>query len=103
MNNTKWKELIGVLESIPGFSPAVSIKYTSDENENPGFSPVWWDQVEQEGFRHIEWIKINPCKAEYIGRLVNTRVIDYSDLIEKGLQSCSIPFEKEDGILIIYA
>jgi hypothetical protein len=102
MNNTKWKELISEITLRDDFNPPVNIKYVFDSENNGLFSPVWWEEVERDGFNLIEWLEINPIKSTHIGRLVKPKTEDFSEFIENGLKKHSIPFELNDGIYKVY-
>jgi len=102
MNNTKWKELINEITSKEDFDPSVNIKTVFDKKNNGLFSPVWWNEVESDGFELIEWMEINPIKTEQIGRLVEPKNEDFSDFIENCLKMHSIPYEIKEGIFKIY-
>lgn len=102
MNNTKWKELVRMLKSNPDYDPEVKIKYLFENEPSMGFSTICWKEVERDGFELIQWIKINPTKEVFIGRLVSPDQTDYSDLIEKGLTRINIPYEFDEGIFTIY-
>lgn len=102
MNNTKWKELVSAITSDPNYSPEVNIKYLFSEEVSNSYSSVWWDEVENEGFEIIEWIKIRSTKEEFQGRLVDPKTTDHTDFITKGLNAHNIPFEFENGIFTIH-
>ncbi len=102
MNNTKWTELILEITKNKNFIPSVNIKYLFDSENNGLYSPVWWEEVERDGFNLIEWLEINPIKTTHIGRLVKPKTEDFSDFIENGLKKHSIPFELNDGIFKVY-
>lgn len=101
MNNTKWKELVNVLTNIEGYEIMVNIKLLG-EATNDSFSPVWWDEVEKDGFNQIEWLKIQPISSEYNGRLVKPITKDYSNSIKMGLEKNNIPYIFSDGLFCIY-
>lgn len=101
MNTTKWKELIKVLTNILEYDPQVAIKFLYDKND-ASFAPVWWHEIEQEGFEYIEYLKIDPIKKTYIGRLVTDKKEDFSKTIKDGLDKYSIPYEMENEIFVIY-
>jgi len=102
MNNTKWKELISEITQREDFNPPVNIKYVFDLENNGLFSPVWWEEVEREGFNLIEWLEINPIKTIKVGRLVKPKMEDFTEFIESGLIKHSIPYEFSNGIFKIY-
>ena len=103
LNTTKWREIVTVLTTIPNCNPNVNIKLLTDESNNGLFSPVWWSEIElQVGFEYIEWLKINPIKKTYIGRLVEDKKEDFSEIIKKGLDKYTIPYEMENEIFVIY-
>jgi len=103
LNTTKWREIVSLLTTIPNYNPNVNIKLLTDESNNGLFSPVWWSEIElQVGFEYIEWLKINPIKKTYIGRLVEDKKEDFSEIIKKGLDKYTIPYEMENEIFVIY-
>ena len=106
LNNTKWKEIVTVLENIEKYNPRVYIKYiyeTEIGNKNKiSHHSVWWSEVECEGFEYIEYLEINPIKEIYIGRLVESRKEDFSKIIQNGLDKYTIPYENDNGIFKIY-
>ena len=102
MNTTKWSEVVSVLTSSSEYNPSVSIKFLFDKVNSGLYSPVWWKEIECLGFENIEWLKINPIKKTYIGRLVADREEDFSNFIKKGLDKYGIPYEMENEIFVIY-
>jgi len=98
MINTKWRELVNVINSNDDFVPLVNIKLIREDSNNGKFSLVWWDEVESDGFRLIEWLDINPIKEEFVGRIVKPKLTDYSKFIENGLKKHTIPYEIDDEI-----
>ena len=106
LNNTKWKEIVAVLENIENYNPRVYIKYileTEIDNKSKiSYHPVWWSEVECEGFEYIEYLEINPIKETYIGRLIEKRKEDFTRIIQRGLDKYTIPYENDSGIIKIY-
>ena len=98
MNNTKWKEMISAITSHHNYSPSVNIK-TFFYPENKGYSPVWWEEVERDGFEYIERVDINPIFEKYLGRLVENQITDHSEFLIKALDGKNIPYEIYDGII----
>lgn len=99
MNNTKWKELIAEIKQIDDLS--IMYKTLFDEND-PEF---YWTIASDEHFDHmnmalVEWFKIsgNINECEYIGRLVEPKVIQHSinDKIVDILQKHSINYEYDE-------
>lgn len=101
MNTTKWREVVKVLTSIPEYEVYVAIKYIFDKTGS-SFSPVWWNEIERDGFECIEWLKIDPIKKTYIGQLVKDETEDFSHIIKDGFDKYSIPYEVKDNIFLIY-
>lgn len=97
----QWQKIIKAITSNNDFAPPVNIKLTFEQENNGRFSPVWWDQVEQEGFDLIEWIEIKPIKSEYIGRLVAPKTTDYTAFIKDCLDDNEIPYTLNEGIFRI--
>jgi len=102
MNNTKWERLISKVILNDTFEPRVNIKFIFDTKVSNVFSIVHWDEVRLEGYKLIEWIKINPIKEEYLGTLVEPKYTDYSQLIETKLIQNHIPYEYDDKVFIVY-
>jgi len=102
MNTTKWKKLVHEITSNETYDPLVNIKLIFDEENNNSFSPVWWNEVERDGFELIEWLKIQPFNIEKGIRLTDAKQIDYTEFIQKGLDKHAIQYEYEQGIFNIY-
>ena len=102
MNNTKWEKLIFEINVKEDYSPHVRIKYLYDLEPPEGFSPVWWDEVKQFGYKYIEWMEINPIVKEYVGQLVPDKITSYLTFIEDTLRRCNQSHEVHDGIFKIY-
>lgn len=101
LNNTKWKKLIKSINSHPDFTPHINYK-TIFENENNGkFSLVWWEELEQDGFKIIEWMEIKSYKEEYTGRFTPPIITDYSNFIKNSLDENSIKYTLKNGIFKI--
>ena len=102
LNTTKWREIVLVLTNISNYDPKVNIKLLTEDSNPGGFTPVWWPEVERDGFEYIEWLKIDPIKRTYIGHLVKDKKEDFSQIIKKGLDKYAIPYEMENEIFVIY-
>ena len=102
MNNTKWKEMVEVITSDDEYLPLVNIKLIFDADSNNSFSPVWWHEVEKNGFELIEWIQIKPFKIEKSGRLIDPKITDYTEFIKSGLDKHNVPYEHEGELFTIY-
>jgi hypothetical protein len=102
MNTTKWKELVHEITSNEAYEPLVNIKLIFEEENNNSFSPVWWNEVERDGFELIEWLQIQPFKTEKGVRLIDPKQIDYTEFIQKGLDKHAIQYEYENDIFTIY-
>lgn len=103
LNNTKWKEIVNVLENIENYNPRIYLKYVLEtEIEQKKYHPVWWSEIECEGFEYIEYLEINPTKETYIGRLVDKKKEDFTKIIQSGLDKYTIPYENDNGIFKIY-
>lgn len=108
MNDTKWLKLQTAILSMPDFEPAYSVQLLTDEiKHSPVFGKVptylgsWellyenWEYAPPPFF-NIEWMSIQPLCEIYRGRLVNSEIIDESDVLLDILHQYHIPFEKED-------
>lgn len=102
MNYTKWKELVQEITSIEGYEPLVNIKLIFETENNNSFSPVWWNEVEKDGFELIEWMQIKPFEIENLGSLIEQKITDYTEVVKKGLNKHNIQYEYENGIFTIY-
>ncbi len=98
MNNTKWKKLVSAITANPDFVPHVRLKYIFEEENKGGFTLVWWEEVEQEGFNNMEWLDINPVKEEFQGILISSKLTDYTVFIKEALEKNYIPYEIHNGI-----
>lgn len=108
MNDTKWLKLQTAILSIPEFEPAYSVQLLTDEIEHSpvfGKAPTYlgcWKLLYEDHedspppFFNIEWMSIQPLYEIYRGRLVNSEIIDKSDVLLGILHKYHIPFEKED-------
>ena len=97
----QWQKIVKAITSNDNFDPPVNIKLTFEQDNNGGFSTVWWDEVERNGFDLIEWIEIKPIKSEYIGRLVAPKRTDYTSFIKACLDDNEIPYTLNDGVFKI--
>ncbi len=102
MNNTKWKKFVLAINSIDGYEPQVNIKYVLDEENNRTFSPVWWEEIENEGFELIEWIQISAIKQEYQGKLIETQRTSYLNELIVVLDKNNINYDLESEIFTVY-
>ncbi len=102
MNNTKWKKFVLAINSIDGYEPPVNIKYVLDEENNRTFSPVWWEEIENERFELIEWIQISAIKQEYQGKLIETQRNSYLNELIVVLDKNNINYDLESEIFTVY-
>ncbi|MFC5048417.1 DUF6678 family protein [Aquimarina hainanensis] len=112
MNDTKWIELQKGIETLP-FPPAYNEKLIqwdkarfrfSDLDKEPAYFGDWSSYWE-EGlpvFFTIEWLEIRPRYQKYLGRLVAPKVIDITTALLQLLKEINIPFEQENGSVMIY-
>lgn len=107
MNDTKWKELIESLESLP-FKPAYQYKGVLQDKadpetlEEPPYYLGDWGPEGLEPFFHIEWLKIRPRLSKHQGRLLQPAVIDISDEFVEILEKTGIPFCLDGQDVCIY-
>lgn len=94
MSLTKWRQLELALHEKPEFMPHVRYKLLEDEGPNPGFTPVWWDELLAICER-IEWLEIDPFKREHCGRLLPEKTTDFTAYIEAQLHKYRLPYSKE--------
>lgn len=94
MSLTKWRQLELALHEKPEFMPHVRYKLLEDEGPNPGFTPVWWDELLAICER-IEWLEIDPLKREHRGRLLPEKTTDFTAYIEAQLHKYRLPYSKE--------
>jgi hypothetical protein len=102
MNTTKWKKLVTEITSNEMYEPLVNIKLIFDEKNTNSFSPVWWNEVERDGFELIEWLQIQPFNTEKGIRLTDPTQIDHTEFIQKALKKHNIPYEYDHSIFTIY-
>lgn len=112
MNDTKWLKLQKGIENLP-FPPAYNEKLVQWDNaqfrfENLKSEPTFtgnWSSYWEEGlpiFFTIEWLEIRPILQKHQGRLVAPKIIDETKECIQLLNSLHIPFEQENGTVIIY-
>lgn len=94
MSLTKWRQLELALHETPDFMPHVRYKLLEDEGPNPGFTPVWWDELLAICER-IEWLEIDLLKREHRGRLLPEKTTDFTAYIEAKLHKYRLPYSKE--------
>ena len=71
----------------------------SEYNEESRWEPDW--RYHLPGYRHIEWLDINPRKMERRGQLLRDKVTDHSEYFIRLLKENNIPFSIEaDNIRI---
>ncbi|ASK69660.1 hypothetical protein CF168_12760 [Shewanella bicestrii] len=100
MSLTKWRQLELALHEKPDFMPHVRYKLLEDEGPNPGFTPVWWNELLAICER-IEWLEIDSLKREHRGRLLPEKTTDFTAYIEAQLYKYRLPYSKEaQGIRI---
>lgn len=115
MNDTKWLKLQTAILSTAEFEPAYIVQLLTDEIE---YSPVFgrtptylgdWKLIFENWeyapppFFNIKWMAIQPLLEIHKGRLVNSEIIDKSDILLNILHKYHIPFEKEhEHTFIIY-
>ncbi|WP_103070099.1 DUF6678 family protein [Aquimarina sediminis] len=112
MNDTKWIELQQGIEGLP-FPPAYNEKliqwdkakfrFNDYENEPAFFGN--WSSYWEEGlpiFFTIEWLEIRPKHQKYQGRLVSPKIVDETEELIQLLNNLNIPFEQNNGSVIIY-
>jgi hypothetical protein len=102
MNNTKWKELASEITSIEDYELLVKIKLIFDKENDNGFSPVWWDEVESDGFELIEWVQIKPFKIEKAGRLIEPKKTDFTESVKKALAKHNIQYEYDSSVFTVH-
>ena len=100
MNNTKWDRLRSLMLDESGKLPSWKVKeLMSEYNEESRWEPDW--RYHLPGYRHIEWLDINPRKMERRGQLLRDKVTDHSEYFIRLLKENNIPFSIEaDNIRI---
>ena len=111
MNDTKWLELQAEVEKLP-FPPPFSMRCVTDKDDREINDPVDapryvgdWSSFWEEGlppFFNIEWIRVRPRHGIPRGRLVADEVLDETEEFLAILAKLSIPYNNEDGIVMIY-
>lgn len=113
MNDAKWLKLQTAILSTPEFEPAYCVQLLTDEIEHSpviGKAPTYsgWELLYEDWeyapppFFNIKWMAIQPLREIYRGRLVNSKIINQSDILYNILHKYNIPFEKEEHTFIIY-
>lgn len=100
MNQTKWRQLVQELSLSEQYNPQVRYK-TIQSPQLYGFSHVWWDELLQIS-ASIEWLDINPLKSEYQGRLLPSKITDYSAETETAIRRAKVPFTREENCFRIW-
>jgi len=111
MNDTKWLKLQSAIVSLPFAPPYVEklvLENKTFEEVQISDAPQWlgdWSPFYEEGmplFFTIEYIKVRPQYAEFVGKLVKSKVIDATKEFEQLLKDLHIPYEGDNGTFIIY-
>ena len=101
MNNTKWEKLRALMLNEAEKQPSWKCRYLRGEfDENQSWEFDWYYHLS--GFKAIEWLDINPRKAERRGQLFNDKIIDYSEYFCNLLKSNNIPFSIEGGNIRVW-
>ncbi|KGK81142.1 hypothetical protein DP68_18510 [Clostridium sp. HMP27] len=106
MNNTKWFELQSSVMKLP-FLPPYEIKYVTDIYEPEQFDKDVcytgnWDDELLLPFFNIEWVKVRPRYIKNRGLLVDGEIVDETERFIDILEKYCIPYEEENGAVIIY-
>ena len=116
MNTTKWKELKKVVSELP-FQPPFVIKEVDEEvtsyhtfDQDERHEGDWGLYLENylggdlfaTPYFAIEWVKVRPRILKTQGRLIADKVVDETEAFIKGLNQYGIPYEEQDGTVIIY-
>ena len=116
MNNTKWRELKKGVEEM-SFCPPFVIKAVDEEEtlyhqfdndvQHNGDWGLYLDNylggdMYATPFYAVEWIKVRPKYTEHRGRLVPDKIIDATEEFLAILKKYNIPYEEENGTIIIY-
>lgn len=106
MNDTKWRELLAVIDTLP-FPPPYQRKDVLHAEPEPSTfdADVWYQGDWVEGIHplySIEWLRIRPRYLEPVGQWLPPRVVDCGAALEQALQSLGQPYEKADGSIWIY-
>ena len=116
MNTTKWKELKKVVGELP-FQPPFVIKEVDEEemsrhtfDQDVRHSGDWGLYLDNYlggdmyavPYFAVEWIKVRPRLLKAQGRLLPDKVIDETAEFIEGLKKYGIPYEEQNGTVIIY-
>jgi len=106
MNDTKWRELLAVIDTLPFPPPYQRKDVLRSEPEPSTFdADVWYIGDWVEGIHplySIEWLRIRPRYMEPAGQLLPPTLVDCEAALEQALQSLGQPYEKADGSIWIY-
>lgn len=100
MNETKWRETMEALQSIPGYYVRFRVKDVQG-SEPTDFWESSFPYHVPHPFKVIEWLEINPVIERHQGSLIAPEKIDFTAGVVGALQAKSIPFYQEAGVIRI--
>mgnify|MGYP007111632580 CR=1 FL=1 len=107
MNNDKWRELQEAVKKLP-FPPPYQLKLVDSEYCSPeafGYEMSYWGDWSDEAmapFHKIEWIRVQPVYKKHRGILIDDETVDETCEFRTMLKEHSIPYEEDNGAIIIY-
>ncbi len=106
MNNTKWRKIQAVMDTLPFPPPYQRKDVLLPEPEPKSFDSdvsYWGDWTEGiYPFYSIEWVRIRPRYLKRVAMLLPESLIDCEKELEKELQKIGQPYEKSDDSIWIY-
>ncbi len=106
MNDTKWRELVAVIQRLP-FPPPYQrkdvLRSTPEPESFDSDVSYWGDWSEGiHPFFSIEWLRIRPRYLKHVAQLLPSTVVDCENELEEMLRSIGQPYEKTYDSIWIY-
>jgi hypothetical protein len=90
MNDTKWRELVAMIQAIDGYRPRFRVKCVRDrEPDGDGWEQSFPFHIPT--FKQIEWIEFDPL-VQIRGAVAFGSSTDFSQQIEVGLAALNVQF-----------
>ena len=101
MNDTKWRETMSLLQSIPNFHVRLRVKGVQEDTP----PPAHWDGSfpwHLPTYESIEWLEIDPLVRRRRGMLIDDLVVDFTAQLTQVLRSIPVSFTFENGAIRIW-